>query len=49
LSNEPPNTTPAWFTLSGVEWFGGVRGGRLPLGSQPATRLGFRYIILLLL
>jgi len=26
LSNEPPNTRPAWFVLGGVGGFGGVRG-----------------------
>jgi hypothetical protein len=36
---EPPYTGPAWFILSIVEGYGGVRGALATFGSQPSTRL----------
>jgi len=37
LSNEPPSTRPAWFTLNVVKCLGGVRGA--PVGLQLTGRL----------
>ncbi len=39
MNYEPPYTRPAWFILSKVEGYGGMRGAFRHLMAEPSTRL----------